>query len=161
MADTIVDITFTGVTIQEILDGGHIGTLTGTLQVDYTTGVVTLATGTPALTFSGTGIGGTQSYTTFNLAGFPNGPFTLTSTADSTHQALTLNWTGQTPTVLTSALLVDAHNGHTYSLLSSTTNHLTSVVVCFAAGTLIRTPGGDAPVESLQVGDLVVTASGE
>jgi hypothetical protein len=58
-------------------------------------------------------------------------------------------------------LLVDAHNGHTYSLLSSTTNHLTSVPVCFAAGTLIRTPRGDAPVESLQIGDLVVTASGE
>ena len=33
-------------------------------------------------------------------------------------------------------------------------------VVCFAAGTLIRTPGGDVPVETLKVGDLVLTASG-
>jgi hypothetical protein len=38
---------------------------------------------------------------------------------------------------------------------------VTSVLVCFAAGTLIRTPQGDVPVESLQVGDLVVTGSGE
>jgi hypothetical protein len=162
MADTIVDINFTGVTIQEATDGGHIGTLAGTLQVDYTTGVVVVEPGTTlALTFSGSGTGGTQSYLTFQLAGFPSGPFTLTSTAISTHQVLTPTWTGQTPTVLTSALLVDAHNGHTYSLLNPATNHLTSAVVCFAAGTLIRTPRGDAPVESLQVGDLVVTASGE
>jgi Hint domain len=33
--------------------------------------------------------------------------------------------------------------------------------VCFAAGTLIRTPRGDVLVETLKVGDLVVTASGE
>ena len=32
--------------------------------------------------------------------------------------------------------------------------------VCFAAGTLIRTPGGDVPVEALQVGDAVLMSSG-
>lgn len=31
---------------------------------------------------------------------------------------------------------------------------------CFATGTLIRTPGGDVPVETLAAGDLVVTAAG-
>ena len=31
---------------------------------------------------------------------------------------------------------------------------------CFCAGTLIRTPGGDVPIESLAIGDLVVTHSG-
>jgi hypothetical protein len=36
----------------------------------------------------------------------------------------------------------------------------TDPFVCFAAGTLIRTPGGDVPVETLKVGDLVVTGSG-
>ncbi len=32
---------------------------------------------------------------------------------------------------------------------------------CYAAGTLIRTPERDVPVETLKVGDLVLTASGE
>ena len=36
----------------------------------------------------------------------------------------------------------------------------TEIVVCFGAGTLIRTTRGDVPVEQLVVGDLVVTASG-
>ncbi|MFC3133035.1 Hint domain-containing protein [Microbaculum marinum] len=34
-------------------------------------------------------------------------------------------------------------------------------LVCFAAGTLIRTPGGDVQVEALAEGDVVVTATGE
>ena len=33
--------------------------------------------------------------------------------------------------------------------------------IAFAAGTLIRTPGGEVAVETLKVGDLVLTASGE
>ena len=33
--------------------------------------------------------------------------------------------------------------------------------MCFAAGTLIRTPAGDVPVETLKAGDLVLTASGD
>jgi hypothetical protein len=32
--------------------------------------------------------------------------------------------------------------------------------LCFCAGTLIRTPDGDVPVEQLAIGDIVVTASG-
>ncbi|WP_167350068.1 Hint domain-containing protein, partial [Methylobacterium platani] len=37
----------------------------------------------------------------------------------------------------------------------------TGPVVCFASGTLILTPQGERPVEVLQAGDAVVTASGE
>ena len=33
--------------------------------------------------------------------------------------------------------------------------------MCFAGGTLIRTADGDAPVEALTIGDLVMTVSGE
>ncbi len=40
-------------------------------------------------------------------------------------------------------------------------NTITPSAPCFAAGTLIRTPRGDVPVETLEIGDLVVTASGE
>jgi hypothetical protein len=32
---------------------------------------------------------------------------------------------------------------------------------CFCAGTNIRTPDGDAPVETLKIGDIVLTASGQ
>jgi hypothetical protein len=51
------------------------------------------------------------------------------------------------------------------------TNHVYSIgdpivvksedFVCFAAGTLIRTPLGDTPVETLKIGDVVLTGSGE
>lgn len=34
-------------------------------------------------------------------------------------------------------------------------------VACFVAGTQVRTPGGDMPVETLAIGDLVTTASGD
>lgn len=37
----------------------------------------------------------------------------------------------------------------------------TNVYVCFCAGTRIRTPTGDVPVETLKIGDLIQTASGE
>jgi len=33
--------------------------------------------------------------------------------------------------------------------------------VCFVSGTLIRTPGGDTPVERLRIGNMVMTAAGE
>ena len=35
-----------------------------------------------------------------------------------------------------------------------------SLMVCFAGGTRIRVPGGERPVEALQIGDLVETAEG-
>ncbi|MBV8104522.1 MAG: Hint domain-containing protein [Hyphomicrobiales bacterium] len=151
---TIVDINFTGVTITEPGDGHNTGTLSGTLQVNYTTGIVTLASGTTDLHFSGPP---GHSYTTFVLAHVGD-VFTLTSGT-----GLTLTWTGQQPSALTvgTGLNVVILPGHIYSTLSAATNHLISTIPCFAAGTLIRRPRGDAPVESLQVGDLVVTASGE
>lgn len=42
----------------------------------------------------------------------------------------------------------------------ATTISGTPTVVCFAAGTLIRTVRGDVPVETLTPGDIVITASG-
>ena len=37
---------------------------------------------------------------------------------------------------------------------------LDNFVICFVAGTMIRTPNGEVPVDALQVGDLVTTADG-
>ena len=36
----------------------------------------------------------------------------------------------------------------------------TTVAACYARGTLIRTPGGDVPIEDLRIGDLVTTDAG-
>ncbi len=51
-------------------------------------------------------------------------------------------------------------NGSPYSIDGS---HIawSSAPPCFAAGTLIRTPRGEVAIESLTVGDLVITAGGE
>ena len=76
--------------------------------------------------------------------------------ADIEH--LDFNYTGQTPSALTSAAAITLGVPIPITLSSGS---LTSVVVCFARGTLIRTPRGDAPIETLQAGDMVVTASGE
>lgn len=46
----------------------------------------------------------------------------------------------------------------TLSLLGYTVN---ASAICFMAGTMIRTPAGEAPIESLKPGDLVVTMEGE
>ncbi|NKX44916.1 Hint domain-containing protein [Roseicyclus persicicus] len=46
------------------------------------------------------------------------------------------------------------------SPLDVTFNDNAQVVNCFAAGTRIRTPGGDRAVETLAAGDLVMTADG-
>jgi len=37
----------------------------------------------------------------------------------------------------------------------------TNVAICFARGTLIRTPGGDVPVEQLNAGDMVMNCDGQ
>ncbi len=48
-----------------------------------------------------------------------------------------------------------------YAIDTSTTSFVSDIsVCCFCAGTRIRTPDGEAPVESLRRGDLVVTVDG-
>lgn len=48
------------------------------------------------------------------------------------------------------------YNGVSYSVASDT-----ETVLCFCAGTRIATPAGDTAVETLKMGDLVLTAAGE
>jgi hypothetical protein len=149
----IVDITFTNVTITESGDVHNTGALTGTLVVN-----TSAPSATGALDF--TGVPG-DTFTSYTLTGVGTGPtevFTLTS-GSGTH-ALKLTWTGPTPSALTTGtgLNLVTLPGHVYNTVVH--NTLTPVP-CFAAGTLIRTPRGDVPVETVQAGDVVVTASGE
>jgi hypothetical protein len=52
---------------------------------------------------------------------------------------------------------------HGYSVSHDATTGLEAITfaLCFCAGSLIRTPSGDVPVEQLNVGDTVVTSRGE
>ena len=47
-----------------------------------------------------------------------------------------------------------------YSASPYTSNNSAANVVCFLTGTLITTPNGDRPIESLEFGDEVLTSSG-
>jgi hypothetical protein len=71
-------------------------------------------------------------------------------------ELLQLSWTGTTPTSFDGGTVV--LDGEIYDKFVD--NSITPTV-CFAAGTLIRTPVGDVAVETLKAGDLVVTGSGD
>ena len=135
----------------------------GTVTVNYgppTTASLTVP-GAP-LTATGSPGGISINFTTFQLAfNSGTGIYTLTSvtTSGSATGTLTLSWSGQTPSTLSSASLVTVAGGNTHTW--STITNGTITVVCFVEGTLIRTPKGDVAVETLQAGDLVVTHSGE
>ena len=155
------DINFSGV---EFADShGHHGTVNGTLQINYGTNPPTVTVVSP-FSFTGHGIGFATSYTSFNLAyNSATNTYTLTSTATNGHQTLSFSWTGQSPTSLNAGSQINDTHGasHLFDTIVPGTDILTSTQVCFVAGTLIRTPAGDVPVETLKVGDVVATASGE
>jgi hypothetical protein len=158
MSDTIVEIDFTSVGISDSLNGGHTGALTGSLTIDYSLhppGTVTAG----SLTFAGKALpgipGNSVTFTTFDLSHNALG-YVLTASSGSI--TLQLQWSPQQPTTLTYGKITAAPSGHIYNFLNPDTLH--STPVCFAAGTLIRTPRGDVPVETLRVGDAVLNAAG-
>ena len=145
MADTIVNIDFTGVSLTV---SGFPGSFTGSVEVDYTTNSIVSS----SLVFT-------------SLAAIPlpvvsvSGGFTITAQAGTVPDLVfNLNYTGQTPTTLDS---VSGTLGGAPLVITPTTLTVTSTIVCYAAGTLIRTPRGDVAIETLSAGDVVVTASGE
>ena len=151
MADDIVDIAFTDV---ELSNGaGDFATITGALQIDYTTltisGALT-ATVTDALT--GPII---AEFTDFGSLGSISANYYGGAIAGS--NALIFSYTGQQPDSLLQATVSLDYGSNNF--VEFVSNDLTSTVVCFASGTLIRTPHGDVPVEALQVGDHVLTTS--
>jgi hypothetical protein len=77
----------------------------------------------------------------------------------TTPTTLAVNTVGNNPLYSTS---VQDYSAGTASIgLTSQTGTVSSMVVCFAAGTMIQTPDGDVAVEELMVGGTVLSAAGE
>lgn len=131
-----------------------VATLAGNLNVDYTTSTVTGSLSVPAL-----GVLPAQTYTNLTLAqtGTTGGVPSYTLTGSTPLTQISIAYNGQLPTSATTSI---AALGTGISLAAGS-GAVSASVVCFAAGTLIRTPRGDVPVETLVVGDLVTTTAGE
>ena len=81
------------------------------------------------------------------------------SSGDTTYYLFSprkLTSTGDYPT---EATMADINNGKI--ALNNANPNPPPLFICFVAGTLIRTPDGDVPVELLRAGDLVVTDTGD
>jgi Hint domain len=149
MADNIGTITFTNVSLSN-------GTVTGTFEpttvtIDYTTGTVTSGT----VVFND---GGHHVFTHLQLTEQPAGSSNYVLYEGTiANPAFAVEWSGTSPSAFTAAV-VQASIGNDFDTFKSNT---VTPGVCFAAGTMIRTPAGDVRVETLKAGDLVLTASGE
>jgi hypothetical protein len=148
MADDIGTITFTDVKLSN--GSGVIGHFDPTtITINYTTGVVT----GDVIFHAG---GQTYTFTDLNLKESGT-QFSLYSGSIS-DPGLRLQWSSMTPGSFSAGVVItQVPSGSLFDKFVTNT----IVGVCFAAGTLIRTPRGDVAVETLKVGDVVVTASGE
>ena len=149
MADDLGTITFTDVKLENVNDVRGV-IYHSTLHINYTTLSVK-----GVLIFHAKGVG--YHFTDLNLTQAGD-HYTLTGTAPG-GASISLSWTSMTPSMLNSGSVSTPPGGPTNVYDKFYSN--TIVGICFAAGTLIRTPAGDVAVETLEVGDLVVTASGE
>jgi hypothetical protein len=114
------------------------------------------------MTFGGLPSGFSLSYNNVT------GNITITSTAggasiatwNSALQSLTYkNTADESPTTHTITFVSATPNTGAYD--SSTANNIETInVICFMAGTMIRTPDGEVAVEMLKRGDLVLTTDG-
>jgi len=125
---------------------------------------ITFATGTGKLALAQpTRIGGTisgfQAGDSIDLIGA-----TFTPGADSVQFVGGVLTVSDPGTTIASLHLAGSYTAGEFQLAgdgAGGTDILTTDVPCFLAGTRIRTPDGEVPVEALRVGDPVLTASGE
>ncbi|AXI03824.1 Hint domain-containing protein [Aquirhabdus parva] len=153
-----------------IVDGGS---LTAGQYVTSATGNVQLTNGGTYL-WQGTGV----STQTIDMGDSINDSFVFTQqfggTIQNFHAGQFISYSGgvNSVSVGTNTITFNASNGSTYTinltgnydssnLIVSGNSVYTTVPVCFVSGSLIRTVRGDVPVETLRVGDIVITASGE
>ncbi len=190
MTDTVVDLNFNSVPITSLGGGPAVGTVSGRIQVDYTTG-----TATPLNNLAVTPNGGSpipiSTLTLQTIPGSSGSPPVYSISAgsisqpDSNHIVTvgsggffdvvypTANQLPPNVTVLaaTPGAQLDISTTPPPTVLSGTiadnaaapANPIAvsgSPVTCFTSGTRIRTPRGEVAVEELKVGDLVVTSSG-
>ncbi len=165
---------FTGITVDNSPSGTfgvHEGTFVGSVTMNYDSSTAASSAG---LTFTDKTVehlglpgipSGSVTFTTFALTaetvdGVAGWQLTSIALVSSGFVSLSMTWQGTNPPELASAAIIGT-GGQVYDSLNSSTNDITWIEVCFAAGTLIRTPGGDVRVERLKIGDLVLTASGE
>ena len=123
--------TTTNLSASGTLNGFSQASLSGTISIPSTPGYIDIG-GTTFQVYGSTADGHNLVLGPTNVTG--SGPFFV------------LSDTGQPPQ---SAIVFNSNNPYT-----------APAPVCFAAGTLILTIAGEVPVESLAVGDTVVTASG-
>lgn len=135
-------------------------TLSGTVQVDYSAATVQNAPDAPVVVQAN---GMDFSFTSYTMTVSNNGAtFQDVSTVSvgGYTGVLEFVYVDQQPgsLVFASFMEINTTTGAVYSF-STIDEPVTSI--CFASGTLIRTPFGETPVDSLRAGDAILTASGE
>jgi hypothetical protein len=147
----IVDIAFNNISIPS-LGGGGPATISGTLEINYDTNVVsgtlTATNGSNTETFSNFVINHVTSNDIYSISS--------TGTSDPLHDAFIAQYIGQKPATVTNVSV-----GILSAAYLTTQNvSVAAVPVCFAEGTQILTERGEVAIECLRVGDRVLTASG-
>ncbi|MBO1358591.1 Hint domain-containing protein [Acetobacter sacchari] len=141
-----------GATASITASAGGVINLAGSTNVGLT--INGLANGGAATTqiqgFDGQGSGASDGIV---VAGVKASDITAVSYSDANHVVLTTT-SGKTIT-----LYINGVQSVGYSLVSDSSGNLI-YETCFLAGSMIRTPKGDLPVEDLKIGDEIVTLLG-
>jgi antigen 43 len=142
--------------VLELASAASAGTLSGfgtsitnfsALQFDA--GAAWTVSGNDSASGLGTiGIAGFADGDTIDLTGF------LASSETFANNTLVLTDAGGAQDTLS---IQGAFTSGSFQLSTDDTGNGTDVVVCFCAGTMIGTPGGEVPVEKLKIGDRVLT----